>query len=150
MVDSLVIQYQIIFDEMLEEKQQAGTTDAVQPNMNCTGQKYLEHQLSWFGKKYCIDDDMTFADKEKSKKELIAFLESYAEAERQIGKDAQKDFSARFTKLYDIAFGRADPNLGRNYGIRKINGLLADQRIDYEIVNQKSYWLVRKCVEDQE
>ena len=41
---------------------------------NYSGQKYLEYQLSWFGKVYSEDDDITFADKDKAKKAFLAFL----------------------------------------------------------------------------
>lgn len=141
LLDKIILQYKFILDEMKEESQE---------EKEHIGQKYLEYQFSWFGKTYCVDDDITFADKEKTKKDFIAFLESYAESGENIDKDKQESFKAQFTKLYDTAFGRSDPNLNRNYGIRKMNGLLEDQHIDYKIKNQNAYWGVLKCDEKQE
>lgn len=137
-LDKLILQYKFILDEMKEESKEG---------KEHIGQKYLEYQLSLFGKTYCVDDDITFADKEKAKKEFIAFLESYAESGEQIDKEKQEKFKIQFTKLYDTAFDRADPNLDRCYGIRKMNGLLEGQHIDYEIENHRVYWEVLKCEE---
>ena len=139
----MIPQYKAIYDEMVEEGR---VLDDVQceEGVNYTGQKYLEYQLSWFGKTYCADDDITFADKEKAKKEFIAFLDAYVADETQISSEDQTIFKHQFTKLYDVAFGREDRNLHRDYGIRKMNGLLFKQNLCYEIVSQSSHWEVRK------
>lgn len=71
--------YQAILDEMLEESAQESDNKQDQKGINHIGQKYLEYQLSWFGKKYCLDNDITFSDKERGKKELVAFLQAYDE-----------------------------------------------------------------------
>lgn len=110
------------------------------------GQKYLEYQLSWFGKKYCEDDDITFVNREKAKNELIAFLETYAESGEQIvntGKESP--FREEFTRLYDTAFGRRDRNKGRKYSITVMNACLEEESINYKIVSHSSYWVVEKC-----
>lgn len=109
------------------------------------GQKYLEFQLSWFGEKYCADADITFVDKEKAKKEFIVFLESYAESGKQIvdtGKESP--FRKKFTKLYDTAFGRKEPNQKRIYSITKMNSLLEDENISYKVVTYTSYWVIEE------
>ena len=141
--DKLEPQYKAIHDEMIEESQfvDAETQQRI-------GQKYLEYQLSWFNRVYCEEDDITFADKDKAKKELIAFLESYVTDKRQLSKEDQESFRKDFTRLYDAAFGREDRNLNRDYGIRKMNVLLAKQKLCYEVVSQSSYWEVRKCCEE--
>lgn len=142
LLDRRTRQYQLILDEMIEESPQAGME---QQEKKRVGQKYLEYQLSWFGKVYCVDDDITFADKNKAKKAFVAFLESYADNETQIvGEEGKTEFRAEFTKLYDAAFGRADPNKGRVYSITKMNSLLEDAHINYSVVSQSSYWIVQE------
>ena len=133
--------YQLILNEMIEESPQAGME---QQEKKRVGQKYLEYQLSWFGKVYCVDDDITFADKDKAKKAFVAFLESYAESEVEIDKEEQQRFKPDFTRLYDAAFGRADPNKGRVYSITKMNSLLEDAHINYMVVSHSSYWIVQE------
>ncbi|MDE7330888.1 MAG: DEAD/DEAH box helicase family protein [Lachnospiraceae bacterium] len=150
LVEKLIPQYQYIFDEMEEEKNEQQN----QESEKCMGQKYLEYQLSWFGKKYCVDDDITFVDKEKSKKEFLAFLEAYAESGEKI-EDTGKDspFRKEFTKLSDFTFGRKDPNKKRIYSITKINSILEEENINYKVVSESSYWLVMKYnweIEDAE
>lgn len=150
LAEKLIPQYQYILDEMEEEKNEQQN----QESEKRIGQKYLEHQLSWFGKRYCEDDDITYADKEKSKKEFLAFLEPYAESGKQI-EDTGKDspFRKEFTKLSDLAFGRKDPNRGRIYSITKINSILEEENINYKVVSGSSYWLVERCdweMEDSE
>lgn len=136
LLDGLIPQYRFILNEMMEESQKG---------KEYIGQKYLEYQLSWFGKTYCVDNDITFADKEKAKKEFIAFLESYAESGEQI-KDTSKNgsFRVEFTRLQDAAFGRKDPNKERNYSITKINSILEEENISYKVVGDSSYWVVEK------
>lgn len=143
LLDELLPYYQSIYDEMIDEK---AKEDNVQGSkcISHMGQKYLEYQLSWFGKKYCADDDITFADKEKAKKEFISFLEAYVDSEQQIDKNAQMDFRTSFTTLYDAAFGRRDRNKGRVYGITVMNACFVEESINYKIVSYSSYWVVEK------
>ena len=145
LIERLIPQYQYILKEMVAE---GSKEDDQQIEKKQIGQKYLEYQLSWFGKKYCEDNDITYAVKDKAKKEFIAFLETYADNGQKIDKEEKKLFSVKFTKLYDAAFGRADRNLARYYGIHKMNGLLEDQYINYEIKNQRSNWRVCRCDEE--
>lgn len=132
LVERLIPQYQHIRDEMADEKSKE---DNAQKStcISREGQKYLEYQLSWFGKKYCEDKDITFVDKEKAKKEFIAFLETYAEKGTEIvSEEERNEFSDRFINLFDTAFGKSDRN-GRQYGARKMNSLLEEQNIGYNI-----------------
>lgn len=136
MLNQLVSKYQFILDEMLAESEEK--KDQIMPfgleHTNFTGQKYLEHQLSWFGKTYCIDDDITFADKEKSRKAFVAFLESYVENREEIdGEENMAKFQKKFTELYDAAFSRADKNKCRSYKYKKMNDLLQMRSIGYKI-----------------
>ena len=130
MMEELIPQYQYILDEMSDE----GSKDGNVQDSKCIshmGQKYLEYQLSWFGKKYCEDDDITFADKEKAKKEFIAFLESYVDREI-VSEEEWNEFSERFIELYDTAFRKSDKN-SRQYGAQKMNVLLSEQNMGYRI-----------------
>ena len=144
LLDRILPRYQVILDEMLEESSQEEDKLQNQEGMKHIGQKYLEHQLSWFGKTYCLDNDITFADKEKSKKEFVAFLESYAKSEEQIGKGSQEEFKEKFTELSDKAFGRKDRNKGRKYSITKMNSILEEENINYRVISKSSYWVVEE------
>lgn len=122
--------YRFIYDEMVDE---SAKEDERQEGAAHVGQKYLEYQLSWFGKIYCVDDDITFADKEKAKKKLIDFLESYVESGEEIVAGEMMDmFKKRFIDLYDAAFSKSDIN-SREYGAKKMNDLLKKQNMRYEI-----------------
>lgn len=142
LLDSYNIRYKNIYDEMIGEAETLDNSQ-LQEGVNYAGQIYLEHQLSWFGKKYNRDDDVTFADKDRAKKVFIAFLESYV-ACTQIEKDKQAEFRAEFTKLQDAAFGRKDRNKNRDYSITKMNSILEEEGINYKIVTHSSYWKVEE------
>ena len=150
LVEKLIPKYQYILNEMEEEKNEQQN----QESENRMGQKYLEYQLSWFGKKYCEDDDITYVDKEKAKKEFVAFLESYVESGEQIvERDENAPFRVRFTKLHDAAFGKWGPNKKRIYSIDVMNKSLKAKNINYKIVSYSKYWIVEKCdweIEDSE
>lgn len=123
-VEKLIPQYQYIFDEMEEEKNDCKSFE---------GQKYLENQLSWFGKKYFEDDDITYADKEKAREEFLAFLESYAEKGTEFVAEGERgEFTEKFIELFDVAFKKSDKN-SRQYGAKKMNIMLEEQNIDYKI-----------------
>lgn len=128
------------------------------------GQWLLEYQLSWFGKEYRIDNDLTFQDKDKKKKELITFLENHAKNNTIFETESQKnrrtewgsqaevdgkyysqgEFRKKFTELYDAAFGRADKNKERVYSCSKINDLLCDSKLSFKLDNNKNGWTVRE------
>ncbi len=134
--------YEFILDEMADE---SSKEDERQNEKKHIGQKYLEYQLSWFGKVYFEDNDITFVDKEKSKKDLIAFLEGYVVDNREMDKNGQKIFRTKFTELCNAAFGRKDPNKERIYSITKINSILEEESINYKVVSHSSNWVVEKC-----
>lgn len=141
LVEKLIPKYQYILDEMEEEKNEQQS----QESGKRIGQKYLEYQLSWFGKKYCANDDITVVGTEKVKDEFLSFLKSYAESGEQIvdtGKESQ--FRIKFTKLYDAAFGKWDPNKKRIYSINVMNKSLKAKNINYKVVSYSSYWRVEK------
>lgn len=145
MLSRLLPRYQAILDEMLEESTQESDNKQDPKGMNHIGQKYLEYQLSWFGKKYCLDNDITFADKDKAKKEFVAFLEAYVKSGEKILKDTEeeKEFTAKFIVLFDAAYYKSDKN-NRIYGADKMNRLLKQERIEYKIEGkpQSGSWTI--------
>ena len=134
--------YKFISKEMSNEN---STEDEQQNEKKHTGQKYLEYQLSWFGKEYCEDDDITFADTEKAKKEFMAFLEPYAESGKHI-EDTGKEspFRKKFTDLSKIAFGSWNHNTERCHFITVMNRILKKENINYKIVSHSKYWVVER------
>lgn len=150
LVEKLIPKYQYIFDEMEEEKNEQQN----QESENRMGQKYLEYQLSWFGKKYCADNDITFVDKKKAKKEFIDFLESYAKSGEHIEDRREgSPFRKKFTDLSNAAFGRKERDKKRIYGKKNMNSILKEESINYKVDNLIGYWIVERCnweMEDSE
>lgn len=154
LLDRRIQQYKSILEEMTDEASALNETQ-VQGGATHTGQLYLEHQLSWFGKMYRVDDDVTFADKDKEKKALITFLESYADSKSEIADQADRiKFQADFTKLYEAAFGPISKNKRENKGTGglQMNRALADKEIGYKIVGklEQGPWTIIKTDEGQE
>lgn len=144
--EKLISQYERIRDEMIEESSKESEQQS-QSGVIHTGQKYLEHQLSWFGKKYCVDDDITYADKEKAKKEFLAFLGEYAEKGTEVvSEEEMNQFSKKFIKLFDTAFYKSDKN-SQDYKALKMNRLLEKENIKYRIEGkaQVGPWTVVRC-----
>ncbi|SFM32564.1 DEAD/DEAH box helicase family protein [Pelosinus propionicus] len=140
---SLVGKYESRYKAILEEMKR---TDE---GLKVSGQSYLEYQLSWFGKKYNEENDITIAGKSKEEKKLIEFLEAYVSNEGPLFKDAQDKFSKEFTELHDKAFPRQDPNKERVYGVSKINTIFKKHKMNYEVESKrekledkKTYWKV--------
>lgn len=150
LVEKLITKYQYILNEMEEEKNEQQN----QESENRMGQKYLEYQLSWFGKKYCADNDITFVDKKKAKKEFIDFLESYAKSGEHIEDRREgSPFRKKFTDLSDAAFGRKERDKKRIYGKKNMNSILKEESINYKVDNPIGYWIVERCnweMEDSE
>ena len=109
------------------------------------GQKFLEYQLSWFGRVYCEDDDVTFADRDKAKKAFIAFLEAYADSGEAIeGKEKMDEFKTGFKGLHDAVYPRVVKDETHLYGYKVMNGILKNRSLGYEITGQpqKGPWTV--------
>jgi len=137
LVDSLVPTYKAILEEM------QGSDPAELP-----GQKYLEYQLSWFGKKYSVVNDITLKDQDESLKHLIEFLGSYTNFNTHIPVCDQMKFREELTKLIDRAFGKQDKN-NRTYGSDKINKVFEKYNVRYMIEPvrktsgaRETYWRV--------
>lgn len=157
LVNMRVDAYRLILEEMECE----GSEDADGSHI---GQGYLEYQLSWFGKVYCEDNDVTFKDTEKAKAALLSFLkscstggvvyESEKQSDKRLAKGDNKDndiqygdreaFKKEFAKLYDEAYGREDKNISRAYDLKKIKDLLQKRDLPFEI-ESKHGWTVIEC-----
>ncbi len=118
--------------------------------LKVSGQKYLEYQLSWFGKKYDEKNDISLTDIKTAENEFIVFLESYANDKVNIGKEEKNHFKNKFTSLYNAAFHYKDPN-NRVYDKDKMNKLLKEQDVDYKVESRRekeptrsTYWVVVK------
>lgn len=59
MLDYLIPQYELIYDEIKKEEAISNNYTGQQNPKYFPGQKYLEYQLPWFAKTYNIDDDVT-------------------------------------------------------------------------------------------
>ena len=119
MLASRINQYKYILQEMTKEE--------------IIGQKYLEHQLSWFNKTYSRDNDITYCDKEKHLKSLLRLLcQSYFHHTSFDTPEKREDFQKQFINLFDAAFYRADKNK-RLYGAKKMNRLLTEEEIKFRI-----------------
>lgn len=135
-----------ILAEMEDEAKQH-TLTACQDLMSIPGQRYLKYQFSWFGKKYCIDNDITLCDKNTSKNELLSFLESYIG--KEMDKESQKAFRDTFTKLHDEVFPREDRNKDRKYGIDLINAIFKKRNLGFRLDGKMNSapWIVIKIEE---
>ena len=106
LLEKFVPKYGAILEEMKK-------TDE---GLKVSGQKYLEYQLSWFGKKYNRANDITLVDKNAARDEFITFLETTTVNEVKLFGTVKEEFRENFTKLHDKVFPRRDPNLKRIYG----------------------------------
>ena len=129
MLEPRIRQYKFILEEMLKE--------------DIPGQKYLEHQLSWFGKTYSRDNDITYCDKEKALNELNAFLGRFARNRISIDAKIRKYFQNEFMHLFEAAFYKAEKNK-RLSGANKMNKLLTAENLNFRIDGppNKGPWIV--------
>ncbi|MCH5250558.1 MAG: DEAD/DEAH box helicase family protein [Lachnospiraceae bacterium] len=148
LLDKLIPRYEFILDEMKEEGEAGNAVIANRERKYVAGHKYLGYQLSWFGRKYSPENDMHLVDKEKNHKEFMNFLQWYASNNIHIDKEKKDAFREEFTERCDMAYQREDPNLGRNYGLDKMNKLLTEHNIGYEvkseIIEKSRIWRVVK------
>lgn len=144
LLDDLIPKYEFILNEMEQEKLQENNEPQDQKGKSPVGQKYLKYQLSWFGKEYYVDDDITFADEKKAEMEFMDFLKSYAKSGKEIDNKHRDSFKTEFTRLVDAVFGRQDRNKERKYGIKKINSILKEKKINYTMIEKSSVWIVKE------
>ena len=113
-----------------------------------TGQKYLEYQLSWFGKKYNKKNDITLNG---CKPDSHLAFEKWIKDEwldKEITKEKLKDFGKFFYNKYHPIFGyctikkgfSSDDNRTKNgpkyagYGIPRIREIFQLRKIPFEII----------------
>ena len=132
--------YQNIAKEMEEEQAELEASDPEIKKL--PGQKYLEYQLSWFGKKYCIEDDLTLCEKGKAENNFLNFLKPYADEKRLIDDKEKDQFKKEFTQLHDAAFPRKDKNKERHYGINVMNKIMKERNINYKVTSKSKFWKV--------
>lgn len=146
LMEKYLAQYRFIYREIEEEEAEMEKLKTE----GLSGQKYLEYQLSWFGKQYCADNDLTLCGKTKVEALFTDFLNSYVERKMRIRKEEQEEFRRKFMQLYDNAFGREDKNQGRIYGKDKMNKILRKQKLGYEIQSISDGWEVVRAYVDLE
>lgn len=146
LMEKYLAQYRLIYREIEEEE--AATQN--QKARRLPGQKYLEYQLSWFGKQYCAENDITLCGKTKAEVLFTDFLDSYVDKAIQIKKEDQEQFKEEFTELYDNAYGREDKNQNRTYAKNKINKVLQKQKLNYQIQGISDGWEVVRVYADSE
>lgn len=152
LVNKLIRQYRAILEEMLKESD-ALTESERKDRVNRTGQIYLEHQLSWFGKTYHLEDDLAFAGNVIENRPLVAFLEQYAESGEEIeGSEKMKVFQAEFKRLHDTVYPCVKKDKTHSYGHKVMNDILRDRSMGYEITGRPNNgpWRVIRVDANQE
>lgn len=144
LAEKYLARYEFIYREMEEEREETSIVN--QETRTLLGQKYLEYQISWFEKSYCVENDSTLCKHGKAEKAFLDFLSSYADEEKQISKEMQVQFKEEFTELHDAVFPRADKNKSRVYGINVMNKIMKKNNLCYKLENQSSYWKVIRFV----
>lgn len=147
LMENNISAYENILQEMEEE---ATETGAFGQEKKLPGQNYLEHQLSWFGKEYCVEDDKTLCGQGKAEKNFLDFLKSFSEKERYIDDGQKEGFKTEFTKLHDAAFPREDKNKDRIYGINLMNKILQKRNLNYKVESKSKCWQVIEVIQDLE
>lgn len=140
--------YENIAKEMEEE--QAEVEIFGQETKKLPGQKYLEYQLSWFGKIYCVENDMTLCSKEEAEKNFLDFLKLFFVEKRCIDEEKKEAFKKEFTQLHDAAYPREDKNKSRIYGINIMNKILEKRNLNYKIQSKEKHWEVVEVIQDSE
>lgn len=138
LLEKYLSMYEYICQEMLEEQKEIKASGLEIKKL--PGQKYLEHQFSWFGKEYCIDGDITLCEQKEAEKDFLEFLKIYADNKKQV--DEKDQFKKEFTRLHDAAFPREDKNRERTYGINLMNKILQKRNINYKIRSKLKVWEV--------
>ena len=140
-----------IYESILKEM------EATDKDNKTTGQKYLEYQLSWFGKKYSEENDITLNGyKTDGQLELERWLHSEW-LNKKISKDMQKSFGKDFFERYNPIFGLCtkkqgfdtDDNRGEKgpkavgyYSIKRINEIFRVRKMPFTIVEDNDYCIV--------
>lgn len=146
LADKSVPVYESIMQEMIE-------TDK---GKKVTGQKYLEFQLSWFGKKYSKKHDITLNG---YKNDGHLNFEKWIQGQwlnKRIPKEDQKEFGKKFFAKYHPLFGlctkkqgfNSDDNRGESgpktagYGFKRINEIFRVRKTPFQLIEDNGDWIV--------
>lgn len=146
LADKYVQVYESILQEMAETEK----------GKKVTGQRFLEFQLSWFGKKYSKRHDLTLNG---YKTDGLLSFEKWIHDEwldKTIPKEAQKDFGKKFFANYNPLFGlctkkqgfSTDDNRGKNgpktagYSFKRIGEIFQVRKMPYTIIEENGGWII--------
>lgn len=132
----------LIYESILQEMEKSDKGKKV------TGQKYLEFQLSWFGKKYSKKNDITLNG---YKTDGQLGFEKWVQAkwlDKKILKETQKDFGKQFFANYNPIFGLCTKKQGfssddnrsetgpktAGYSIKRIKEIFQIKNMPFEII----------------
>lgn len=142
LVEKYLSRCEFICQEIKEEQAEIESSD--QGTRKLPGQKYLEYQFSWFGKKYCRDNDITLCGQSKAEKNFLDFLDFYVGEKGRIDQVKQTWFRKEFTELHDAAYPRRDKNKSRFYGKKIMNDIFSELNLGYKVISHLSCWEVVK------
>lgn len=133
-MQSLVEESKLIYESILKEM--AFSISKYELNGQVAGQKYLEYQLSWFGKEFDVDNDITLVGHDKAINEFEDFLDSYAEktdSVEDMNSDEFKTFRTIFTSKHDKAYKSKDNRGKDGYGPVIIKKVLEENNLNYAL-----------------
>ena len=139
-----------VYESILEEM------DSTDKGKKVAGQKFLEYQLSWFGKKYSKKNDITLSG---YKTDGQLGFEKWIHAEwlgKKIPKEAQKDFGKDFFARYNPVFGLCTKKQGfgtddnrtekgprtAGYSIKRIMEIFQVRKMPFKIIEDDGYCLI--------
>ncbi|TCL58896.1 superfamily II DNA or RNA helicase [Kineothrix alysoides] len=144
---SLADKRERIYKSILEEMEETGKENMV------TGQRYLEFQLSWFGKEYIQENDITLSGQKHDGQ--IEFEQWIKEewGNKKITKEEHKNFGKEFFERYHPIFGictkkqgfSSDDNRGENgpktagYSLKRINEIFQVMNMPFRINEEDGY-----------
>ena len=147
-VNRLIPRYTSILEEM----------KATDKSRKVTGQKYLEYQLSWFGKKYNRKNDITLNGyKNDGQLNFEKWLrENWLD--KEMPKDELTDFRKRFYYKYHCIFGYCSKAQGfssddnrtekgpknAGYSIPRIREIFQVRKMPFEIIDNDGCYIIRK------
>lgn len=148
---SLADKYVQVYESILQEMAETDKGKKV------TGQRYLEFQLSWFGKKYSKKHDITLSGcKNDRQLELEKWLLEECVGQK-IPKEAQKNFGKKFFAKYNTIFGlctkkqgfSSDDNRGKDgprtagYSFKRINEIFQVRKMPFKLIEDNGDFIIK-------
>lgn len=148
---SLADKYVQVYESILQEMAETDRGKKV------SGQKYLEFQLSWFGKNYSKKHDITLNSYKNDKQlEFEKWLLKEC-VSKKIPKDAQKDFGKKFFAMYNPIFGlctkkqgfSSDDNRGKDgprtagYSFKRINEIFQVRKMPFKLIEDNGDFIIK-------